>query len=221
MLRGFRLIGLTWAPLIVLGRDRQLAVGSQRLRQPVESIALPRHGDDETRLLRIGLDLAAQPADLHVDAAVERLEAPATQGVQEYVPAKDPARPGDEDAQQRELAARQRDRLAGFALKRAAVEIEDQARETQRLCLVPRLGAVGVDRFRVPHGTLALPESLIVTPGIDSVTSPLPLRHPPVTTPVQLWLTTVTRASGHPGSWGASGSTQRLFRRLGPPALRG
>jgi len=47
------------------------------LGQPVEPIALAGDGDDETRLFGIGLNLAAQSADQHVDAAVERLEAPA------------------------------------------------------------------------------------------------------------------------------------------------
>ena len=117
---------------MVLGRrdcGRKFLVGWRRLRQPIEPIALAGDGDDEPRLLGVGLDLAAQPPDQNVDAAVERLEAPVGQGVQQRVPADDPSWPGDEHAQERELAARQRDRLAGFARKRAGVEIEDEARE--------------------------------------------------------------------------------------------
>ena len=63
-----------WAPFIVLGRrenDRRPRVGQRRLCQPVEPIALAGDGDDEPRLLGVGLDLAAQPPDQNVDAAVE------------------------------------------------------------------------------------------------------------------------------------------------------
>jgi hypothetical protein len=41
-------------------------------------IALARHGHDETRRLRAGLKLAAQPADQHVDAAIEKITASAS-----------------------------------------------------------------------------------------------------------------------------------------------
>src|SRR5271166_3882758 len=93
-----------------------------------------------------GSTLRRSLANLHVDAAVERLEAPRAKGVQQRVPAQDPARPGGEHAKERRLAARERDRLAGFAGERAGVEIEDKAREPQRrFRLVRRRDAFGAD----------------------------------------------------------------------------
>ena len=78
-------MALVWASTVVLRRldsDGRLLLGRQRLRQPVEAIALAGHGDDQSGRLRIGLDLSPQPPDQHVDAAVERLEAPVGEGVQ-------------------------------------------------------------------------------------------------------------------------------------------
>ena len=104
----------------------------RRATQPVEAITLAGHGDDQARLLRIGLDLAAQFPYQHVDAAVERLETPFGEGVQQSVAADHPSGPGDEHPQQSELPARQRDRLAGLAGEHAGLEIEHEAREAQR-----------------------------------------------------------------------------------------
>ena len=72
-----------------------------------------------TRLLGIELDLAPQPLDQHVDAAVERLKAPVCERVQQRVPAEDPPWPGDKHSQDRMLAARQLNRLARLAFERA------------------------------------------------------------------------------------------------------
>ena len=69
------------------------------------------------------------------------------EGVQQSVAADNPSRPGDEHPQDSELATCERDRVAEFADKHAAVEIEDEARETHRQCdLRRRLEAV---KFRI------------------------------------------------------------------------
>jgi hypothetical protein len=83
--------------------EGRLWLGRQRLRQPVEPVALAGYGDDQTRLLRVRLDLAAQPPDQHVHTAVERFEAPLGEGVQQNVAADDLSRPADERPQQSEL----------------------------------------------------------------------------------------------------------------------
>ena len=65
--------------LAVPGRrngHREPLAGQRALRQTVEAITLARHSDDELWLFRIGLDLAPQLPDHHVDAAIEWLEAP-------------------------------------------------------------------------------------------------------------------------------------------------
>ena len=59
------------------------------LGQPVEPIALAGDGDDKTWLFGIRLDLAAQSPDDHVDAAVERLEAPARHRLEQRVATED------------------------------------------------------------------------------------------------------------------------------------
>jgi hypothetical protein len=62
----------------------------QGLRQPVKAVALAGDGGDQKRMLRIRLDLAAQLADQHVDAAVEWLETPVGKGVQQCVAGDNP-----------------------------------------------------------------------------------------------------------------------------------
>src|SRR6185312_11050037 len=80
-----------------------------------EAVAFARDGLDEARLFRVGFDLSPELADHHVDAAIERGITPADHGVEQKVAAQHPARPAHEFPQKREFAARQRDRLAGFA----------------------------------------------------------------------------------------------------------
>src|SRR3984957_11083197 len=83
-------------------------------------------------------------------------------GVQQRVPADDPSWTGDERAQERELAACQGDRLAGFACEHEGVEIEDEAREThERRRFSWRLGPIG---FRsVAHVRSSNPERAVIT----------------------------------------------------------
>ena len=123
---------LVWASTLARGRldsDGRLLLGRQRLRQPVEAIALAGHGDDQSGRLRIGLDLFPQPPDKHVDAAVERLEAPVGERVQQSVAADDPPWPGDEHPQESKLAAGERDHLPGFVGQHAGVKIEGERGE--------------------------------------------------------------------------------------------
>src|SRR5262249_32465964 len=94
-------------------------------------------GLDQARLFRVGLDLAPEPADHHVDAAVERDIAPAGHGVQQKVAAQRPAGAAHEFAQKGELAARQSDRLAGGALKHSGVEIENEPGDANRPASLP------------------------------------------------------------------------------------
>src|SRR5271165_286319 len=141
----------------------QMNLGDQRaghqrrsrwFRQPVETIALAGHRDNETRLFGIGLDLAPQSADQRIDASVEWLELPVERCVQQCVPAQHATRPGDEHPEQRELAAGQRDGVARLTSQRAGVEIEDEAgKPHRRLRFARRLYAFSIARFRdVPHG---------------------------------------------------------------------
>ena len=77
---------LVWGSTVVRGRqdsDERLLRGRQSLPQPVEAVALAGHGHDQTRLLGIGLYLAPQLANQHVDAAVERLGTAVGEGVVE------------------------------------------------------------------------------------------------------------------------------------------
>src|SRR4051812_4997667 len=50
-----------------------------------EDIAAAAHRLDQARLLGVGLDLAAQPAHLHVDAAVERARHAAAREIEQLV----------------------------------------------------------------------------------------------------------------------------------------
>ena len=99
--------------------------------QPVEAIALAGHRDYQSRPFRIDLDLASQLPDQHVDAAVERLEPPVGESVQQSVAADNSSWPRDEHPQKSELAARQRDRLARIAGERTGVEVENQPGKAQ------------------------------------------------------------------------------------------
>src|SRR5574337_1490709 len=87
---------------------------------------------------------ATMPATMGVDAAVERLQRPVGDPAEDRLAAQNPPRPADEQTQQRKLAARQRNRLARLAGKRAGVEIENEAGKAEallglaRVCFVRR-----------------------------------------------------------------------------------
>ena len=54
----------------------------------VEPIALARHGHNEGRVLWVGLDLATQPSDEHVDAPVKWFNPAIGYGVQQRISAQ-------------------------------------------------------------------------------------------------------------------------------------
>ena len=155
----------------LLGFERR---GRLRFAQRGSKLVAARHGDDEARRLRVRLDLAPQPPDHHVDAAVERLEPPARGRVEQHIAAEDAPRVTRKEAQQGEFAACQLDCLAGFARKRAGVEIQDETSEMNGgLCFTQRHGAVDVDRLWVPHGARTIWSCVIVTPRTEKVTREL------------------------------------------------
>ena len=104
-------------------------LGRQRPRQPVEAVALARHGDDQARLLGIGLDLFPEPADQHVDAAVERIGPLASQSVEQIFAAQHPPGMTNELAQQREFAVGEGNVAAICVGERASVEIKRKVAE--------------------------------------------------------------------------------------------
>src|SRR5262245_57883505 len=91
----FRLKG--WRCLVIRGA----------LRPYVEFIPDAWHGEDESRRLRVRLDLAPQAGDEHIDAAVIGFRATPGNGVTELVARQYPARTVDEGGQQRGLGAGQ------------------------------------------------------------------------------------------------------------------
>jgi hypothetical protein len=109
-------------------------LGRQRLRQAVEAVAFAGDGDDKSRPLGIGLDLSSQFSDQHVDAAVEWLETPVGEGVQQRIATDPPSRSRHEHPEHRELGMRQRNRLAGFTGEHAGVQVEDKAGEANERC---------------------------------------------------------------------------------------
>jgi hypothetical protein len=99
-------------------------LGRQRPRQPVEAVALAGHCNDQARLLGIGLDLFPQPADQHVDAAIERIGPLAAQSVEQIVAAQHPRGMTSELAQQRKFAAGEGNVAPTSVGEQASVEIE-------------------------------------------------------------------------------------------------
>jgi hypothetical protein len=129
------------ASIVVLRRldnDGRLLLGRQRLRQPIEAVALAGHGDDKARLLGIGLDLFPEPSHEHVDAAVERLETPVRERVQQSVAADNPTWSGDEHPQYSELASCKRHRFARVAGQQASVKVEEEPGEAHDRFGFPR-----------------------------------------------------------------------------------
>ena len=88
---------------------------------------------------RIGFDLAAQAADLHVDAAVERHRAASTRQVEQLVARQGALRMLDEREQQFEFAGRQRDQRAFRRQQSAPADVERPAGKVHEpLCGVVR-----------------------------------------------------------------------------------
>src|SRR6516162_8673727 len=92
--------------LLRLNSRRGLAIRGA-LRPHVEFIPDARHREDESWRLRVGLDLAPQTGDEHIDAAVIGFRATPGNGVTELVTRQYPARIVYECGQQRGLGAGQ------------------------------------------------------------------------------------------------------------------
>src|SRR5262245_21712437 len=90
------------------GRSASSAGSASRLFLDVGGKAVAAAPDclDQGRILRVGLDLLAEPADLVVDRALERLEGTAAGQVEEMLPRQDYPRPFEEDREQAKLRGR-------------------------------------------------------------------------------------------------------------------
>lgn len=77
-----------------------------------ELVALPVHGDDEARLLRVGLDFLAQPGDVHVDGAEAWHRVHSPDRVEQLVARERDARVAHEVAEQAKLLRRKPQRHA-------------------------------------------------------------------------------------------------------------
>ena len=89
-----------------------------------EHVAAAPHRLDDLRLAGVELELAAQPAHLRVDAAVERVCGTAARQVEQLIAAEHALRPLHEDNQEIVFsgAERQRDAVVAKQLARAGVE---------------------------------------------------------------------------------------------------
>src|SRR5436189_536820 len=85
-----------------------------RLASACELISHPVPGQDELRMARIGLDLLAQPRDVHVDGARRRHGVVAPHFVEQLVTGKRGAAMLQEVAQQLKLPRRELERRAVF-----------------------------------------------------------------------------------------------------------
>src|SRR3984885_10373194 len=74
-------------PRRTFGAELESLASNQRRK----FIACAWHRHHETRRLRGGLDLAAQPADQHVDAAIERIGPLPSQSVEQILAAQHPS----------------------------------------------------------------------------------------------------------------------------------
>ena len=96
-------------------------LGSDRRRK---FIAFAGHRHNETRRLRVGLDLAAQPADQHVDAAIEGIGPLPSERVEQIPAAQHPPGMTNELAQQRKFAVGEGNVAAIRIRERASVEVK-------------------------------------------------------------------------------------------------
>jgi hypothetical protein len=130
-----------------------------------EPVAFARNGLDDRRLPRLGFDLFPEASDHHVNAAVEWNVTSPRPGVEQQVAAQHPAGLAHEFAQEGELAPRQCDLFAGFALKDAGVEVENEPREAKRSARFLLRALAGVPRHirrSVHHwGPLAGPPQIV------------------------------------------------------------
>src|SRR5689334_18365939 len=106
-----------------------LAVRRNHLDMRREHVTAGPHRLDQAGFLRIGLDLAADAADQHVDGALERSGVAPLGQVEQAVARQNAARPFAEGAQQVELRARHRHPRAVGVAQFAQAEIDPPAME--------------------------------------------------------------------------------------------
>jgi hypothetical protein len=93
-----------------------------------EQIAAIAHGRDQRRRRRIGgLELLAQPADRHVDGAVERIGAAPARPVKELVAREHATRPLDKASEEIELGGGQGHARAIGPLDAAGIKVDHEA----------------------------------------------------------------------------------------------
>ena len=112
--------------------------GSCRFGSWREQIATRAHRLDHGRIGRIGLDLAADAADQHVNRALERAGAAPLREVEQAVARQHAARPLAECPQQVELGAGHRDARACGIAQFAQAQIDAPAFEGERACAFDR-----------------------------------------------------------------------------------
>src|SRR5260221_11978639 len=100
-----------------------------RLDGEAEHVACAALGPDIARLGRIGFDLAPQPADLHVDGAVEDLVVVQPRKVQQLVPSENALGRGEQDREEIEFCIAERDLTAVGRLEAADIQVELPAAE--------------------------------------------------------------------------------------------
>ena len=110
-------------------RDAAAVRRSAHLDGRREDIAAAAYGLDHARVLRIVFELAAQPADLHVDRAVERPGFAIARQIQQAVARQYLVGVVDERREQVELAGRQPDFVAARRQQLAARQVEVPAGE--------------------------------------------------------------------------------------------
>ncbi len=98
-----------------------------------EHVAVATHRDDHRRRLRIGLDLAANSAHLHVDGPIERGGVAAAGEIEELVAVHDALRVLGKGDEQLVLAGGEVDDDAVRRFQPAAAEVELPSRETEQL----------------------------------------------------------------------------------------
>src|SRR3954469_16059477 len=106
-----------------MGRRILIAVGH-------EHVAAPAHCLNEARRGRVRFENAPQTPHLHVDAAVGAVVFGTVQQLEQTLARQRAHGMVHEDFQQRELAARQRERLV-FLMQRARLEVEREAAEAE------------------------------------------------------------------------------------------
>src|SRR6266508_5781247 len=89
------------------GASTAESLTSPRCRSRLEAISEPTHGDDVTRVGRVGFDLGAQAADVDIDEAAVAEVVVLPHAVEQFFPAEHLAPVQGELAEQAELGFRE------------------------------------------------------------------------------------------------------------------